>query len=524
MRQSIAEIEALLRTEDARVDFRFNPPATEEELAEAEKELDMKLPDDLRELYTIHNGQREGGAGLFFGLPFLPLGEMLKEWRIWAGLEEEWDDDGANHYSVPAGWIKERYINRGWLPISTDWGGNHLGVDLDPDKNGISGQVVNFGRDEEVKYVIARGIAQFIRFICEKVRSGDFEIHELDDDEVNWSLGTPKNTHFLDVIRSMELPVSEPIRRSSAATDAQVWLQGLDADWQKNVVDACGSPEAFLRAKQLLLIAKNIKDVAPLAVCAEVRELVLSANEIRSVEGLAGCVQLKSLYLAKNPLADLRPLSRLSYLQELVLSNTEVADLSPLSLLPELKILDAEHAPVRDFSPLKSVASFRVLKVANPTGDQLRSLSELRQLIELTIDGMDPSVASSIVRLGRLENLRTLRLEDASLPDLSFTRFCRKLRKVILVNTDVKDISALAELPELREIELSGCPDIGELKKLAGSASLKKATVSYPQFVVLKNSFDRYLDFSTMNGRINEEESRVWSDYLDRAQAANRPN
>ncbi|MFJ9499072.1 SMI1/KNR4 family protein [Brevibacillus centrosporus] len=53
--------------------------------------------------------------------------------------------------------------NRYWLPISKDWGGNHLGLDLDPDEQGRMGQVINFGRDEEVKYVVALSL-RFIRF------------------------------------------------------------------------------------------------------------------------------------------------------------------------------------------------------------------------------------------------------------------------------------------------------------------------------------------------------------------------
>ncbi|CAH8715352.1 SMI1/KNR4 family protein [Paenibacillus melissococcoides] len=202
------EITELLREELPELAASLHPPATEMELRQAEEELGFPLPAELRELYRIHNGESEAGPGLFFGLPFLSLDSMLTEWRIWAELEEEYAWEGE-HFSVPAAWIKERYINRYWLPISKDWGGNHLGIDLDPDEQGRKGQVINYGRDSRV--------------------------------------------HFLDAIRSLDLPVLEPVRADADALDPREWFGGLDEEWKARVVAAGGSPEAFVRAKQLLL-------------------------------------------------------------------------------------------------------------------------------------------------------------------------------------------------------------------------------------------------------------------------------
>lgn len=192
----------------------LNPPATQEELRKAEEELGFSLPAELRELYLIHNGEREGGPGLFFGLPFLSVEEMMAEWKIWVGLEEEYAFMGE-HDSVPARWIKERYINRYWLPISRDWGGNHLGIDMDPDEFGQAGQVINFGRDEEVKYVIARSVTDLLRFIRDTAKQGNFSIHQ-EEDSLYWSFGREDNLHFLDAIRKLDLPVLDPVWEESA--------------------------------------------------------------------------------------------------------------------------------------------------------------------------------------------------------------------------------------------------------------------------------------------------------------------
>ncbi|TKH08610.1 SMI1/KNR4 family protein, partial [Bacillus wiedmannii] len=136
----------------------LNAPATIEEIQYAESEMGIAFPDELRNLYLAHNGEDKSGPGLFFGLPFLSLDEVLDEWRIWKRIEED-DFFNFDAFSIPTEYIKERYVNHNWIPISKDYGGNNLGIDVDPDEKGKVGQVINFGRDEEVKYVIANRIS-----------------------------------------------------------------------------------------------------------------------------------------------------------------------------------------------------------------------------------------------------------------------------------------------------------------------------------------------------------------------------
>lgn len=67
----------------------LNAPATIEEIQYAESEMGIAFPDELRNLYLAHNGEDKSGPGLFFGLPFLSLNEVLDEWRIWKRIEED---------------------------------------------------------------------------------------------------------------------------------------------------------------------------------------------------------------------------------------------------------------------------------------------------------------------------------------------------------------------------------------------------------------------------------------------------
>ncbi|MBP1989633.1 leucine-rich repeat domain-containing protein [Paenibacillus eucommiae] len=514
MKQVLQEIIELLQGDLPQLASSLNPPATEEDLCKAEAQLGFGLPSELRELYLIHNGEKDGGPGLFFGLPFLSLDNMLAESRIWIDLED--DTIEVEHYSVPADWIKEQYINRYWVPISKDWGGNNLGIDLDPADKGIKGQVINFGRDEEVKYVIALSVSHLLQFIRDTAKEGNYSINREDDAYISWSFGKEGEVHFLDAIRSMKLPVLELHREESGVQDVNIWFEGLDNAWKERIMGTSGSPDAFLRAKQLLFIGKGLTDITPLGQCGDVRELVLSVNEICSIEALSGCKQLKILYLVKNPVSDLRPLQSLEHLQELIISGTAVTDISPLSLLPKLKVVNVQHTQIRDFSPLETVKSLRALEISAPDAQQLRSIAELKQLKELTISGLDQITEGDLAVLGKLVNLRKLELEGVSLLNMQFVKKCHKLREVIIKDSVVEDISLLAKLEKLQSLELSGCPNIGKLEDLACSASLSKITASFQQFTLLKESFDRAIDFSTITGGMTEEESGIWHEYLDR--------
>lgn len=64
--------------------------------------------------------------------------------------------------STPEGAIKKKYFHIKWIPLISDFGGNYIGIDLDPDSNGVKGQVIIFGRDEEDMIVLANSWEEFL--------------------------------------------------------------------------------------------------------------------------------------------------------------------------------------------------------------------------------------------------------------------------------------------------------------------------------------------------------------------------
>ncbi|KAF8580864.1 hypothetical protein K439DRAFT_1636625 [Ramaria rubella] len=163
-----------------------------QDLAHLELQLGCALPPAVRESYLLVDGQEaESSAGcsegLFFGLTLLPFEDVVDEWRFWREVDDDPATGGSASLrgvmrSVPPGWIRREYSQRGWLPLVADRAGNYLGVDMNPDERGGSGQVIVFGRDFDTKVVMWRGEgeggwARWLASFVEELESGEgFEL------------------------------------------------------------------------------------------------------------------------------------------------------------------------------------------------------------------------------------------------------------------------------------------------------------------------------------------------------------
>ena len=158
----------------------MNPGATDAEIVAYENAIERALPDDVRQWFRLHDGQDDDAdGGLIFNLCPISLAESLHQWTAW--LENEAMNSEIESTSLPAGAIQRLYTSRGWIPLTHDFGGNFLGVDLDPGPNGTVGQVINFGRDESTKCVAATSWAQFIEWIAAEYERGRL-VFESDDE------------------------------------------------------------------------------------------------------------------------------------------------------------------------------------------------------------------------------------------------------------------------------------------------------------------------------------------------------
>lgn len=166
--------------------YVFNPPATEPQIDAFEQLVGLEMPRAYRQLYRWHDGEEDDRWGHIYGLPLLPLTEATAQWKAWAKVLAEL---GGNPYVVPGGaWppgaVDPAYINPRWIPLTHDGSGNHIGLDFDPWPGGRIGQIILFGRDEDVKVVLAESLGKFLEWIAGLLESGNFRLSVTADEVV----------------------------------------------------------------------------------------------------------------------------------------------------------------------------------------------------------------------------------------------------------------------------------------------------------------------------------------------------
>lgn len=143
-------------------EMQLRPGASESELIELEAQLGVVLPDLLKQMLMIHDGQ--DGFGLLFGNQMLSIAEILRQWQGWREIEADGMNEDCAEFmeASPPGVVKPMYTNARWIPLTHAGGGNHMGLDFDPDAGGSEGQMIAFGADEDTKYLLARTFDDFV--------------------------------------------------------------------------------------------------------------------------------------------------------------------------------------------------------------------------------------------------------------------------------------------------------------------------------------------------------------------------
>jgi hypothetical protein len=143
------------------------------------------------------------------------------------------------------------------------------------------------------------------------------------------------------------------------------------------------------------------------------------------------------------PLADLRRL------EELDLTASEIPTLAGIEHARALRELRFGSKTVRDLSPLASVTTLERLHI-----DVLAvtDLSPLRQLTHLT----------------------TMTLSSDSLRDLAPLAALKALTTLHLASPKIESVEPLSHLPELRHLDVGGCPSLKTLLPLASCPKLEQ--------------------------------------------------
>jgi internalin A len=185
---------------------------------------------------------------------------------------------------------------------------------------------------------------------------------------------------------------------------------------------------------------------------------VASSQQLRSTHGLEAlpCIQLLSFHECR-ALSDLSGISSLFRLRELAIFDAvSITDLQPLT-------------------SLKNLQSFYLHAAAH-----IHTLAGLEDLLQIhTLCACDCPELTDFRALSGLTKLETLWLYKTPIEDLSLLAELKELRELNLDYCErLHDISALEQLPKLERLQLQGADQIEDVRPLLRIPSLQR--LQYP--------------------------------------------
>lgn len=194
-----ARIDKWLSKHLPNVQKSLNRGATKRQIKDFETLTRRVLPDDVKESLLIHNGQADVTTGVIFGLQLMPLDQMAGSWECVRPFEED-GSESSRVKSLPKGAVQRCENHPGWIPMTHDWSGSHIGIDTAQGITGNWGQVINFGRSEYTHVAISSSWRDFLADFMDELANENFNLEDTGDGTKEFVLADPKNSHFCDIL------------------------------------------------------------------------------------------------------------------------------------------------------------------------------------------------------------------------------------------------------------------------------------------------------------------------------------
>ena len=203
----------------------------------------------------------------------------------------------------------------------------------------------------------------------------------------------------------------------------------------------------------LVLDYQQISDLSPLADLP-LEYLSLTGNQVTDLSPLSGLTALRVLDLGENPVRSTEVLSQLTALQEVTLEATGITSVEAFEG-SGIQSLNVRSTWVTDFSPLASCPSLTRLIVGELPGGAVETLAGLTNLVELRLYS---TAEVDLSCLAEMQKLRDLDLYGCTLLHPEALVLLPSLRYLNLGETGLSDLSFLTEMPALTDVDLRNDP------------------------------------------------------------------
>lgn len=274
-------------------------PREAAEIEELERQLGLRLPDDLRALYAVADGDDKNcGSRLFDRHPWVDLGRLVSRHHtdhLWA-TGNTWkyhtlDSDCSDGLPNPK--VRPSVDRPGWIIFAESTGGDFLAVDMDPAAGGRPGQVIRVGlhHDDGPVYV-ADSVTELLRLQLAALERGDYTC-DAASEELWIEAGLPE--HHADGADTLW----DVVDTESDFMDGESSADAVAEDVVYHMYVTCDAELAPLAGHPTLAAVTVLSDeplsLAPLQDCRRLYGLDLSQAAVRDLELVTGIPRLRYL-------------------------------------------------------------------------------------------------------------------------------------------------------------------------------------------------------------------------------------
>lgn len=149
----------------------FEKPATKGELDDLEDQLELVLPDVVRE--TLHFSNGSGDRSVFpYGDYLCSCKQIIEEWDFRLSMRTRSILSDAPIAQL--GVIKDVWWSDQWIPIISNGCGDCNVIDTDPAKGGIRGQFFEFSHEEGPYRLISNSLEEYLAGYASSLEAGEY--------------------------------------------------------------------------------------------------------------------------------------------------------------------------------------------------------------------------------------------------------------------------------------------------------------------------------------------------------------
>ncbi len=156
----------------------YRPPANVAAISNFEDKSNLQIPEELRQLLLIADGEARLSAGSIGNWRLMSIGEIQAAWGLLTQLDLKGAfanlDPQASPYLAPLWW------SPAWIPFATNDSGGFFCIDNNPPEPIRTGQVLIFFQDWSPRFLVAGNLSAWFERINDDLRSGVYTYDEVE--------------------------------------------------------------------------------------------------------------------------------------------------------------------------------------------------------------------------------------------------------------------------------------------------------------------------------------------------------